>query len=319
MTSESEPNSKIDSFKFYGEWKGHPISDLVTFRNITLTERPDKPIIYFAGDSSLDNKFWVNRPDEYVPDEIPEIYHKTLKDPAKPKPDVAYWMNHILGDRATCINTAVEESLLRERDTNLLAHDEFIRDNIRPADTLVISIGANDIALSPTVATSTHMFQLAWLTPRKSIENGTAWGLAYFKDMFGAKIQDYIAKLTAKTKPRAVIVCMIYFPLEAGRGQTGWADTKLNLLGYNTNPGQLQAAIRTLFEIATREIEVEGTQIVPCKLFEVLDGKVEKEYMDRVEPSSEGGKKMAEEFVRLLDGLVDGGSSSSNGEAVVRE
>ncbi|XP_014562604.1 hypothetical protein COCVIDRAFT_32507 [Bipolaris victoriae FI3] len=309
MTSETDETSKIDSGKFYNEYKGHPISDLTKFRDITLAERPDKPIIYLAGDSSLDNKFWLKERISAGDDAsaIPSIYHSTLASPITLIPDVAYWLNSALSTRATCINTAIEESLLRSRDSDLLPHDAFIRSNIRPNDILVVSVGSNDIALNPTVETSAHMFQLAWLTPRKSIEDGSAWGLPYFRNMFGTKIQEYIACLTEETKPRAVIVCMIYFPLESGKGQQGWADGKLKVLGYERDPGQLQAAIREMYRSATEEIKVEGVEVLPCALFEVLDGKDAADYVERVEPSTEGGRKMAEEFVRVLEGVLGEG------------
>jgi hypothetical protein len=297
--------AKISSSRFYIEWKGHPISDLTTFRDITLAERPDKPIIYLAGDSSLDNKYWVDRSCTSVAGAIPDIYHKALNDPA-PKPDVALWMNHILGDRATCINTAVEESLLRDRDDTLLPQDEFIRDNIRPSDILIVSVGANDVALRPNNSTIRHMLQLAWLTSRSSLEDRSASSLTYFKQLFRTKIQDYVIQLTEKTKPRAVIVCMIYFPLESGLGQRSWADTQLKALGYNSYPGQLQAAIRALYEIATKEIRVRGTRVVPCALHEVLDGKTAGDYTARVEPNEEGGRKMAVRFCGLVDGVLGG-------------
>jgi hypothetical protein len=123
--------------------------------------------------------------------------------------------------------------------------------------------------------------------------------------MFGAKIQDYIARITAKTRPRAVIVCMIYFPLEAEFGQESWAAPQLKALGYNSYPDQLQAAIRAMYKIATKKIEVEGTQIVPCALYEVLDGKSKGGYTARVEPNHQGGRKMAERFVQLIDGILE--------------
>ncbi|EUC41733.1 hypothetical protein COCMIDRAFT_29550 [Bipolaris oryzae ATCC 44560] len=311
MASETDEASKIDSGKFYNEYKGHPIADLTIFRNITLTEHPDKPIIYLAGDSSLDNKFWLK---ERISSssQIPAIYHYTLATPITLIPDVAYWLNSALSTRATCINTAVEESLLRSRDTDLLPHDAFIRSSIRANDILVVSVGSNDIALNPSVETSAHMFQLAWLTPRKSIEDGSAWGLPYFRNLFGTKIQEYIARLTEVTKPRTVVVCMIYFPLESGKGQSGWADGKLRVLGYERDPGQLQAAIRELYKSATEEIKVEGVQVVPCALFEVLDGKGAGDYVERVEPSGEGGRKMAGEFVRVLEGVLGEGVGMEN-------
>src|SRR5947207_11327081 len=151
---------RINTSRFFNEWKGHPIPDITTFRSTVVSLRPDKPIIYLAGDSSLDNKYWVP---SSLPVPVPEVYRAVLDQPS-PKPDIAFWLNHFLGDRATVLNLAVEESLLRDRDTALLPPDKFIRDNIRPQDVLVVSVGANDVALSPTFATMRHMLQLAWLT-----------------------------------------------------------------------------------------------------------------------------------------------------------
>ncbi|KAJ8118553.1 hypothetical protein OPT61_g489 [Boeremia exigua] len=292
---------KISRPRFYFEWKGHQIQDLTRFHAITTAERADRPIVYLAGDSSLDNKYWVND-DEELPTKVPEIYKHTLEKPT-PKHDVAFWVNCFLGDQATCINAAVEESMLRERDQNLLPHDTFIRDNIRPQDVLVVSVGANDVALKPLPCTIWHMLRLAWLTPRSSLENGTVASFKYFRHMFRSNVQNYVDRMTAKTRPRAIIICMIYYPLEAGLGQRSWADTQLRALGYNLWPGQLQTAIRTLFRIGTQEISVEGTEVIPCALHEILDGKTAKDYTARVEPSEEGGKKMAIKFMELLSDI----------------
>jgi hypothetical protein len=309
VTTTSAPESipKINTSRFYHEWKGHPISNLKTFRTITLKERPDQPIIYLAGDSSLDNKYWVPSSGpggEDLPVKVPAIYEQTL-DRAKPKPDVAFWLNHVLGEKATCINAAIEETMLRERDEDLLSHDEFIRDNIRENDILVVSVGANDIALRPTVSTMRHMFQLAWLTRRSSIAAGTASSLSHFAHLFHTCTESYINRLTAKTRPLAVIVCMIYFPLEKQYGQSSWADMQLKTLGYERDPSILQEAIRKMYEMGTCKIKVEGTEIVPCALFEVLDGSRAGEYTSRVEPSAEGGRRMAEKFGALVNGVLE--------------
>jgi hypothetical protein len=298
---------KINTSQFYLEWRGHPIEDLECFRAITLQHRPKKPLVYLAGDSSLDNKYWVPSSGpggEHLTVQVPEIYKQTLER-AKPKPDVAFWLNHVLGEKATCINTAIEETLLRERDEVLLPHDEFIRDNISKDDILIVSVGANDIALRPTTSTMRHMFQLAWLTRRSSITAGTASSLSHFAHLFHSCTESYIKRLTAKTKPRAVIVCMIYFPLEKQYGQSSWADVQLKTLGYERDPSILQEAIRKMYEMGTCRIKVEGTEIIPCALFEVMDGSRASEYTARVEPSVEGGKKMAERFGELVDTILE--------------
>ncbi|KAH7069176.1 hypothetical protein BKA63DRAFT_102351 [Paraphoma chrysanthemicola] len=301
--AQSEPadsTRKINAAKFYFEYKGHPVEDLALFHSITRAERPGKPVIFLAGDSSLDNKYWLHKTVEDIGVDVPSIYYQTLDKP-KPKPDVAFWMNHELGESATCINTAIEESMLRERDdTKLLPQDEFIRDNIRPEDVLIVSVGNNDVAFKPLPSTIWHMLRLAWLTRRKSLEDHSAGSLSYFKDMFGVKVQQYVNALTYKTKPRAVIICMIYYPLEAQFKQSSWATPQLKLLGYEWWPSQLQTAIRAMYEIATSNIRVGGTEIVPCPLYEVLDGKSADDYTDRVEPNDEGGRKMAVRFAKML-------------------
>ena len=287
---------KINPLPFYAEWAGHPVADLATVHTALYTERPKTPIIYLAGDSSLDNKAWIPSSGpggEPLSVPVPDIYSSFL-DPAKPKADVAFWLNHYLGSKASVINAAVEASLLRQRETALLPHDEFIRDHIRSDDILIVSIGANDIALDPNTATMRHMFQLAWLSSRKSIEEGTASSLRYFRHMFKDQISKYISQLVSKQKPRAIIVCMIYFPLEASASsQTSWADSQLKMLGYGRYPDQLQAAIRQIYESATALVKIEGSTVVPCAVYEALDGKNEGDYVARVEPSVEGGRKLA--------------------------
>ena len=294
MSTINKP--KINPLPFYAEWAGHPLPDLTIVHSVFRANRHDKPIIWLAGDSSLDNKAWIPSSGpggEPLPAAVPDIY-STFLDPVKPKPDVSFWLNDYLRDAATCLNAAVEATTLRERDWRLLAHDEFVRNHIQPQDIVIVSVGANDIALSPTATTMRHMAQLAWLTPRRSIEGGSASSLTHFKHMFGPQTQDYVSRLVEKRKPRAVIVCTIYYPLEASAGaQPGWAETQLKMLGYNSNPGQLQAAIKKMYEQATSTIRIEGTTVIPCALFEAMDGKMKEDYTARVEPSVQGGKKMA--------------------------
>ena len=305
-------SSKIPTRRFFFEWKGHPLDDMATLHEIILAHEPTKPIIYLAGDSSLDNKYWVpsstGPSSTPLPVAPPEIYNLAFNPPT-PKPDVAFWLNHTLGQQAWTLNLSVEESMLRDRDTSLLPHDQFIRDHIRSNDVLIVSVGANDIALRPTLATARNMLKLAWFTPSALLQRPQAvgWGLGYFTSLFKERTEAYLAALVAKQKPRAIIVCMIYYPLEASKvpdGETSWADWPLRALGYNWFPAQLQAAIRAMYARATSRIRVEGTEVIPCPLYEVLDGKVGADYVARVEPSSEGGRKMAVKFGELLAGKL---------------
>lgn len=298
---------KINTSKFYLEYKGHAIPDITAFHDITISQRPNTPIVYLAGDSSLDNKYWVPSSSpggEPLPVDVPDIYAAALERPY-PKPDVGFWLNHALGANATALNLAVEASLLRERDEALLDHDKFIRDHIRDEDVLVVSVGANDIAMQPNISTIFHMLLLSWLTPLSSIQSGTAWGLRYFIKMFKAQVEKYISKLVENTKPRAIIICMIYFPLEAQAAkQKSWADIPLRVLGYNRSPQRLQAAIKQMYELATKQIRVPGVDIIPFALFDVIDGKDASDYVERVEPSVEGGRKIASQLTTILNPLL---------------
>ena len=302
-------DDKINAAKFYFEYKGHTIPDITAFHKTTVTTRAGAPIVYLAGDSSLDNKFWVSwhssaGDEPSVP--VPKIYKDALNRP-RPKPDVAFWLNHFLGERATALNTAVEASLLRERgNQKLLDQDQFIRDNIGSKDVIVVSVGSNDIAMKPTLWTILQMLLLALLTPLSSIQNGTAWGLQHFRKLFKSRVEEYIAKLVERVKPRAVIVCMIYFPLEAQAAkQKGWADIPLRALGYNGFPERLQTAIRKMYELGTQRIQLSGVKVIPLALYEVMDGKNADDYVERVEPSVEGGRKMATRLAHEIEKLIE--------------
>jgi len=62
----------------------------------------------------------------------------------------------------------------------------------------------------------------------------------------------------------------------------------------------LQTMIRKMFEVATSTIRIEGTEIIPIPLYEVLDGTHTQDYTQRVEPSASGGRKMAELILRKV-------------------
>ncbi len=142
------------------------------------------------------------------------------------------------------------------------------------------------------------MLLLAWLTPLSSIRSGSAWCLPHFVNMFKTDVERYVSKIVEKTKPRAVIACMIYYPLEAQAAkQKSWADVPLMALGYNLWPSRLQTAIAKMYELATTKIEIPGVKVIPCALYETLDEKNADDYVERVEPSVDGGRKMASRFV----------------------
>lgn len=50
-----------------------------------------------------------------------------------------------------------------------------------------------------------------------------------------------------------------------------------------------------------RNIEIAGCEVIPVFLPHVLDGRNSDDYVARVEPSSQGGKKMAELFLNIIN------------------
>lgn len=100
---------------------------------------------------------------------------------------------------------------------------------------------------------------------------------------------------------------MIYYLDE--RSQAGWAEGPLKAMGYNRNPAKLQSLIRRVFLNATSNIQIPGTQVIPVPLFRALDGKQTQDYVQRVEPSSQGGRKMAEYLLHVIDNTNNSQSS----------
>ena len=106
----------------------------------------------------------------------------------------------------------------------------------------------------------------------------------------------FVHKLIADRKPRRVVVCTLYYLDEQPGGS--WADFVLDKLGYNSEPRKLQAAITKIHELAHSTIkDVGGVEVVAVPLFSALDGKNPKDYCQRVEPSVQGGAKMAKLIV----------------------
>jgi len=296
LIEEGEEFPKITFSNFYGNYYGHVIKDLERVHRFFLQRNPKQKFIFLAGDSSLDNKHWIHTQVDAVKG-YEDIIH-----PAVSIPDVAYHINNLMSNNEyIAINCAVEESTMGERNLTLKAQDEFIRDHITQDDILVISAGGNDIALKPTLSTIWNMLLLSKTNSEKSIRDRPlrCWGINYFRDMFTVWGKNYVSKLTENVKPAKVVLSMIYFPDEKKTGS--WSDTTLGYLGYNDHPSKLQEIIRQIFNVGTSKVEVEGTTFIPFPMFETLDGKDTKDYVQRVEPSSQGGQKLASSYLKVLD------------------
>lgn len=289
--------STINSQSFYGEYKGHKTSHLTTLLLCLKRLNSKKNYIYLAGDSSLDNKYWLSN---NIPVDAINDYQYILT-PAKSIPDVAHHINSLLtNSNYYCINTSVEESTIASRDNGLLPQDKFINQNITNNDVLIVSVGGNDIALSPSYSTMASMATMMYINSIDTIKKGPdyAWGMNHFIDLFKNRVREYILKLIGNTRPKKIIVCMIYYPDQ--KITNSWSNTTLSYLGYDTEPKKLQEAIKQIFIHATSKIKIQGSQVIPFPMYEILDGRFTDDYVQRVEPSSQGGLKLAQGFVNCL-------------------
>mmetsp|Transcript_27967 Transcript_27967/g.86493 ORF Transcript_27967/g.86493 Transcript_27967/m.86493 type:complete len:335 (+) Transcript_27967:449-1453(+) len=314
----------VDGRAFYAQYNGHPVSSLdVVARELRAAGKEN--LVWFAGDSSLDNKFWFE-------DRAPAVNgYEAVLQPPQMKLDVAYHLNKLLAARDpswACINTAIEATSLNDRAFGrLLEQDALLRDSVTEDDVVVVSVGGNDIALAPLCCTCCNIVPLLCAgaclgeaidkcacacppdvyTPCGGLTDcgccacglpgclvglcGFPLGLGYFADLFGNRVRAYATNLVAKRKPRAVVICMIYYLDVRGRGS--WADATLKLLGYNAAPKLLQRAIRHVYRTGTQRIRIDGVPVIALPLYEVLDGSDTRDYVQRVEPSPVGGAKMA--------------------------
>ena len=320
----------VDAYGWHAQYHGHPV------RSLDIVERrlreSHEGLVFFAGDSSLDNKFWFQ-------DTAPAVngYERVLA-PPETKRDVAYHANRIFAERAprwAALNTAIEATSLNDRAFGrLLDQDAFLRDRLTGDDVLVVSVGGNDIALQPLLCTCVNIVPLlcAGLVCGEALDAcacacppdcytpcggatdfgcaccglpgclaglcGCPLGLGYFVDLFKNRVSAYTANLVSKKKPKLVVVCMIYSLDVEGRGS--WADATLSALGYNSRPDLLQRAIRHVFRFATQRIHLDGVPVLALPLFDVLDGSDTRDYVERVEPSPTGGAKLAAAIVEAV-------------------
>lgn len=292
---DSASSTTVHSGPFYGEYHGHTSEHLEIVHGCV---RGTRSVIWLLGDSTLDNKHWLNQTEKAC-----NGYERVLS-PPRSRPDVAHHINKEivargLGERMVAINTAVEEATLgARRGGALLEQDAFASAHLRPEDILVVSCGGNDIALRPTVTTGLSMVALlampTWFIRHAGsspIFHHLVPGLGHFIHLFGQEARKFVERVCAHSKPRCVVMCMLYFLDEVEGGS--WADGTLSMLGYNKNPEKLQLIMKLVYERAIAQVRLAGTTVVPVPLYEALDGKDTNDYVARVEPSSQGGAKMA--------------------------
>eukprot|EP00392_Amoebophrya_sp_AT5.2_P012171 g12266.t1 len=304
---------------FYGRYDGHPPRDLrllvkslrdrgrrssqtAQTEEAADTSNASRDLIFLAGDSSLDNKFWLGG-------RAPAVngYENVLYPPLM-KQDVCYWINHLLDaeqdkespdavnscSRTACVNCAVEASSLSSRSTlcgGLHEQDLVIREAAAHRDTVVVSIGGNDIALVPSLCTAANLLLLAWCVP--------SWCL-------GDAMESSGGGCTATTYKGRGCVCGFY----PGVVPPNIAPDLGCCCGCHVL-NCLQSGLPGVCGDCCEEM-------VPLALFEALNGKDSREYIARVEPSERGGRKIAEAILRAAK-MLGGGDGDGNGTTSTQE
>lgn len=313
----------VDARAYYAEFHGCKEEHLEAVHGAVRRRRA---ALWLLGDSSLDNKFWFG-------EEAPAVngYEDVLR-PPRMRQDICYHVNKLLVERGladdhVCINTAVEATSLNDRALGrLLPQDRFAATHLEGNDTLVVSLGGNDVALQPLVCTILNMLLLVHCTARQPCmaaatacvpnihavvgdcgcllcgapscisSSLAAWppGLGYFVDLFKNRLEVYLQRVVDKARqpPKRVVVCSIYYPCEVR--QPSWAGVALGALRYDADPKRLQRVLRAIFVLATSRVRVRGVrEVVPLGLHDVLDPLDASDYVARVEPSPVGARKIA--------------------------
>jgi hypothetical protein len=321
---------------FYGHRKQYLTSILFSLRKIHTKNSVPPICLFLAGDSSLDNKAWIfddmiqtprhleydyNTGGKRFSADCVNGYGQLLIEPNAMVKDINYFLNCELekineknksnGDIPSyfAINTAVEATTLAERTGGcymccmptcgkLLDSDKIIQSCITENDYLVVSLGGNDIALAPSIFTVIFLI-LILLCPFFLLFKYNPI-VYYFIILFKHQVKAYLKKVIKNKKPKKIGVCCIYYLDE--RNGDSWANCALFCLCYCVCPSMLQYRIKRMFELATSDINIEGTEVIPIALFDALDGKNTEDYVQRVEPSIIGGEKMATLIINKMFG-----------------
>ena len=119
--------ARLNASRYYETYSGHEVVHLQQVHGV-LRPRSER-MIFFAGDSSLDNKYWFSG------SALALNGYEDVLSPPQMKQDVCYWVNSECvrrQEKVCCLNTAVEASSLNSRSCCcLLGQDEFIRDHIQ--------------------------------------------------------------------------------------------------------------------------------------------------------------------------------------------
>jgi hypothetical protein len=288
----------LSSAHYYGVYHGHDVTHLGrVFHKLVHSQRSlgkDVRVVWLAGDSSLDNKYWLDGPESRVP--ACNGMERVLQPPTSVA-DIATHLNSLMESTRSssslsppspphyvCINCSVEESTIgiRNKGRALLPQDQFLKDHLIPGDVVVVSLGGNDIALKPNASTILSMGWLTSCSRQRNVVKGTAWGLGSLQSLVVGDLSLYLSNILsplraednhrqqsigATTSPQSavshatrksiVLPCVIYYPDENAEAQS-WANMTLAAIGYNKAPQKVQGIIDRIATVAAEKISAQS-------------------------------------------------------------
>lgn len=301
-------------------------------------EDSDAPLIFMAGDSTLYNRHWVAH-NRHAQADVESSFHKPKAEPVDKGlaqflkeedqfqlKDMTYWVSYWLrsktptGSSPGVINVSVEERALKDSvddfpKPEIARQDQLVRENLRSNDTLLVSIGGNDILLKPDI----WMISAAawmWLVMKVGHVDRHTWGIRTFVGIFKDKVQDYIFSLLPEDNakwPHKIMVMFPYLPSydkvkQSGHSDGGhsqgseWASPILEKIGYfdEAKRGQMVQVMREVYRQSyalQRELTQKLAKIKPENPprvimfagYKWLDGSVPDAYEALVEPNILGG------------------------------
>eukprot|EP00049_Salpingoeca_infusionum_P023771 m.13804 g.13804 ORF g.13804 m.13804 type:complete len:319 (+) comp6030_c1_seq1:152-1108(+) len=295
--------------EYYKSYYGHSRSHLEIAHD-ELRKR-NKSIAFFVGDSTLDNKHWLFNPARgkvlqmasplCTAAALPQ-YGNLFGADGRMVKDVAYWTTRSLGQfdvSAAALNCAVEESTIGERETELFEQDYAMEELLTDQDYLVVSMGGNDVALKPSVRTIKDVLFITRCRKEGWFGFIHRRGISCLTRRFSSGIVSYLRRVLSTKKPKGLVICALYYPAVVG---SGWADTTLRLIKYDETPEPMQAVIREVYDGILAHVQ-EAFPDIPirlCKMYEALDPTNAVDYVQRVEPSVEGGEKIGQLIAQTI-------------------
>lgn len=291
--------------KFYDPYYGHPLKIL----NFLKQEFEEKQFnfIYFLGDSTLDNKHWVrNKPQKSLP-----LFEKNLE---YMLPDISFFMNKKLyenNEKYICLNFAVEENHLKNRNNStnnnlipLNGWEDYVSSNLTENDILIVSIGGNDLALKLNIPIILNLCLSLFLSDDLLRKN--PYLIYYILDIYKNYLKQFLLDIIKYKKPKMIVLCGVYFPCIDY--QDSWCKNILNIMKYNVPSYRknIHCVLEMLFEEGLKSLnsenipELEGIEIKYIPLYKVLNCEDKEDYVAGVEPSVQGGEKMAEAFYNSI-------------------